>query len=74
MPPVSPEIEKAAEQLFSKTLDAYVSTLSIEAAADFLEWLDAHSNDENLFAELLQQHPAFGTQFAEAMEKFDADH
>jgi hypothetical protein len=74
MPPISEKTEKELEVMFEQTLDTFVSGLSSEDAAAFLDWFEAHSTDENLFALLLQTYPKFGVLFAEAMEKFDIEH
>jgi hypothetical protein len=74
MPPISEKTEKDLELMFDKTLDTFVTGLSPDDAAVFLDWFEAHSTDENLFALLLQTYPKFGVLLAEAMEKFDAEH
>lgn len=61
--------EEVAFSLFEDAIDKYEKEVDVAIFDSFVDWLNAHGEDENLLANLLQAHPKFGEIFAELVEQ-----
>ncbi len=61
--------EEQAFTVFVTAVERYLDSVDEVTGKVFEDWLDAHAEDEDLLAHLLQTYPKFGDIFADEIEK-----